>query len=242
MSDYLLQVKNATKRFGGLVANEDITFNVKKGQIVGIVGPNGAGKTTLFNSISGAHQITSGSIILNGIDISKKKANEICKLGIGRTFQIPQSLNDMTVFENVLVGALARHSNIKEARDFTDEILEVCSIYKYKDQLAGKMNVIQKKRIEIARAVATNPQLLLLDETMAGLNNTERVAAVELIRKINGMGVTIVTIEHVMDVVMKVSEKVVVINSGKLLVEGTPEEVTNNQDVINAYLGERKHA
>jgi branched-chain amino acid transport system ATP-binding protein len=236
----ILEVKNATKQFAGLMANEDISFNVETGTIVGVVGPNGAGKTTLFNSISGAHKLTYGSIIFDGIDITAKRANQICKLGVGRTFQIPQSLNDMTVYENVLVGSLCRYSDIFTARKATEEILEICGITNNKDSLVKNMNVIQKKRIEIARALATKPKLLLLDEAMAGLTNKERQDAVELIRIINKMGITILTIEHVMDVVMNVSDKVVVINSGKLLVEGTPEEITNNEEVISAYLGEAK--
>lgn len=236
----ILEVKNATKQFAGLMANEDISFNVEEGTIVGVVGPNGAGKTTLFNSISGAHKLTSGSIIFDGIDITSKKANKICKLGVGRTFQIPQSLNDMTVYENVLVGSLCRYSDISSARKTTVEIMETCGINKFKNSLVKNLNVIQKKRIEIARALATKPRLLLLDETMAGLTNKERQDAVELIRTINKMGITILTIEHVMDVVMTVSDKVVVINSGKLLVEGTPDEITSNEEVINAYLGEAK--
>lgn len=238
--DLILQIKNATKKFSGLMANEDISFDVEKGSIVGVVGPNGAGKTTLFNSISGAHNLTSGSIIFDGVDVTQKKANEICALGMGRTFQIPQSLNDMTVYENVLVGSLCRHDNVLSAEKDTREILDICGLNKYKNNLVGNMNVIQKKRIEIARALATKPKILLLDETMAGLTNTERQDAVALIRLINSMGVTILTIEHVMDVVMAVSDKVVVINSGKLLMEGTPDEVTSNKEVIKAYLGESR--
>ncbi|MGI6226515.1 MAG: ABC transporter ATP-binding protein [Peptococcales bacterium] len=236
----ILEIKNATKQFAGLMANENISFSVEEGTIVGVVGPNGAGKTTLFNSISGAHKLTSGTIIFDGTDITSKKANQICKLGIGRTFQIPQSLNDMSVYENVLVGSLCRFSNISSARKVAEDTLEICNLNKYKDLLVKNLNVIQKKRIEIARALATKPKLLLLDETMAGLTNKERQEAVELIRTINKMNITILTIEHVMDVVMTVSDKVVVINSGKLLVEGTPNEITNNAEVIKAYLGEAK--
>ncbi len=239
---YLLEVNHATKQFGGLMANEDITFNVCPGEIVGVVGPNGAGKTTLFNSISGAHTLTSGNIIFDGKDITKLKANKICKLGIGRTFQIPQSLDDMTVLENVLVGALCRHSDMDAAREKAKKVVDLCGLSSFQEDLVGSMNVIQKKRVEIGRALATEPKLLLLDETMAGLTNAERKEAVELIRTINATGIAVLTIEHVMDVVMTVSNRVVVINSGKLLVEGTPEEVTNNPQVIEAYLGGAAHA
>ena len=233
----ILEVKNATKRFGGLVANEKVTFDVEEGEIVGVVGPNGAGKTTLFNSISGAHSLTEGSVIFDGKDITTMKSHEICKLGIGRTFQIPQSLVELKVFENVLIGALCKRSDMDEAMAHVDEILELCGIADIKYELAGKLNVPQKKRLEIARAMATDPKLLLLDETMAGLNATERKASVDLIKKINSTGVAILTIEHNMDVVMNVSKRVVVLVSGKLLTIGTPEEVISNPEVISAYLG-----
>ncbi|MDO4475176.1 MAG: ABC transporter ATP-binding protein [Lachnospiraceae bacterium] len=233
----ILEIRNATKRFGGLVANENVSFDVEEGEIVGVVGPNGAGKTTLFNSISGAHPLTEGSVIFDGKDITKMKPYDICKLGIGRTFQIPQSLNELKVFENVLVGALCKRNDMEEALAHVDEILELCGISDMRDMLASKLNVPQKKRLEIARAMATDPKLLLLDETMAGLTATERKEAVELIHKINKRGVAILTIEHNMDVVMRVSRRVVVLVSGKLLAIGTPEEVTSNPEVISAYLG-----
>lgn len=242
ITDHILEVNKATKKFGGLLANNDISFHVEHGEIVGVVGPNGAGKTTLFNSISGFHKLTSGKIVFDGKDITKKKAHQICHLGIGRTFQIPQSLNDMTVLENVLVGSLLRHSERGKAIEKSIEIIKLCNLDRYINSTVSMMNVGQKKRIEIARALATEPKLLLLDETMAGLTNTERKDAVELIRTINSMGISILTIEHVMDVVMNVSNRVIVINSGELLMEGTPEEVTTNKEVIAAYLGESKHA
>ena len=233
----LLQIVDATKQFGGLMANEGITFDVEEGEIVGVVGPNGAGKTTLFNSVSGAHNLTRGSITFDGQDITHKKAHEICKLGIGRTFQIPQSLNDMLVWENVLVGALCHTADMRAAGKIVDDTLELCNLHSMRDMLAGKLNVAQKKRLEIARAMATQPKLLLLDETMAGLTATERKDAVELIKKINSMGISILHIEHNMDVVMSVSHRVVVLVSGRLLMEGTPTEVTSNPEVISAYLG-----
>ena len=233
----ILEIKKATKRFGGLTANENITFDVEPGEIVGVVGPNGAGKTTLFNSISGAHPLTEGSVIFEGKDITRTKPFDICKLGIGRTFQIPQSLDDMMVYENVLVGSLCQRSNMEEALAHVDQVLELCGMREMKYEYAGKLNVPQKKRLEIARAMATDPKLLLLDETMAGLTATERKEAVNLIKKINARGVAILTIEHNMDVVMSVSHRVVVLVSGKLLVEGTPDEITSNPEVISAYLG-----
>ncbi|MEY8351970.1 ABC transporter ATP-binding protein [Lachnospiraceae bacterium 54-53] len=233
----ILEIHNATKRFGGLVANEAVTFDVEEGEILGVVGPNGAGKSTLFNSISGSHGLTEGNISFLGSDITNKKSYDICRLGIGRTFQIPQSLDDMMVYENVLVGALCKRKNMEEALIQVDQILKLCGMLQMKHMRAGELNVPQKKRLEIARAMATDPKLLLLDETMAGLTATERKEAVNLIRKINSMGVSILTIEHNMDVVMNVSHRVVVLVSGKVLVVGTPDEVTSNPEVIHAYLG-----
>ena len=233
----ILEVKNATKKFAGLTANEDVTFHVNQGEILGIVGPNGAGKTTLFNAISGMFSLTSGQIIFDGIDITKKKAFEICKMGMGRTFQIPQSLDAMTVFDNILLGAFCRYNDILEAQNYADAVLELCNMTKFRNMLAGELNVIQKKRLEIGRAVATQPKLLLLDETMAGLTGVERKEAIDLILKLNKTGITIMTIEHVMEVVMTVSNRVVVLNTGKLLFEGTPVEVVCNEEVISVYLG-----
>lgn len=239
---YIMQVINATKKFGGLKANEDISFNVNEGEILGIVGPNGAGKTTLFNSMSGAHRLTQGKIIFDGIDVTKKKAHQICKLGVGRTFQIPQSLNELTAFENVLVGAMCHINDMKRAAQIAHTVMDECGITNLSGMHAAKLNVAQKKRLEIARALATHPKLLLLDETMAGLTATERKESLDLIRKINDTGTTILLIEHNMDVVMAVSNRVIVLTSGKVLTIGTPSEVTCNEDVINAYLGRAKHA
>lgn len=233
----LLEIKNATKAFGGLKANEDVTFDVEAGSIVGVVGPNGAGKTTLFNSISRTHDLTSGQIIFDGKDITKHKAYQACAAGMGRTYQIPQALEDMTVLENITVGALLKHSKVYDAMEKAKEISEFCGLSEFNEKLASGLNVMQKKRLEIARALAGEPKILLLDETMAGLNGVERDEAIELIRRINKSGVTILMIEHVMKVVMSVSDKVVVIVSGKKLMEGSPEEVTTHPEVINAYLG-----
>ncbi len=233
----ILEIKEATKTFGGLKANENISFEVEKGTIVGVVGPNGAGKTTLFNSISRTHNLTSGQIIFKGNDITKLHSYEACWAGMGRTYQVPQALEDMTVIDNILVGALYKRKKVREAREFSKEISEFCGLSEFNEKLASGLNVMQKKRLEIARALACDPELLLLDETMAGLNGVEREEAIELIRKINRKGITILMIEHVMQVVMSVSDKVVVIVSGKKLMEGTPAEVTSDEQVIKAYLG-----
>ena len=237
MANKILEVKNATKQFGGLKANENVTFDVEAGEIVGLVGPNGAGKTTLFNSISGVYELTSGSVSFDGQDITKKKAYQIAKMGIGRTFQIPQTLVDLKVYENVLVGALCKRDNMDEALKRVDEVLEFCGITHMRDLVAGSLNVPQRKRLEIARALATDPKLILLDETMSGLTATERKEAIDLIWKINNSGIAVVLIEHNMDVVMSVSRRVIVLVSGKLLMVGSPAEVTSNPEVIEAYLG-----
>lgn len=233
----LLEIQNATKQFGGLKANDDISFEVESGSIVGVVGPNGAGKTTLFNSISRAHDLTCGHILFDGRDITKFRSYQACLLGMGRTYQIPQALEDMTVLDNIVVGALSRRPKVHEARRFAEEISGFCGLSDMNGKMASSLNVMQKKRLEIARALAGEPKLLLLDETMAGLNGAERSSAIALIRSINQKGITVLMIEHVMEVVMSVSEKVVVIVSGRKLMEGTPREVTSNPDVINAYLG-----
>jgi len=234
---YILEVNDATKKFGGLMANEAITSNVEPGEVVGVVGPNGAGKTTLFNSVSCVHQLTRGSIIFDGQDISKMRSNQVCKLGIGRTFQIPQTIVTLSVEENVLIGALCHTDNMKIAREKAAATIDFCGLGHLAKKPAAILNVAQKKRLEIARAYATDPKLLLLDETMAGLTATERAESVELIRAINATGVSILTIEHNMDVVMNVSNRVVVLNYGKVLAIGTPDEVTSNEEVIEAYLG-----
>ena len=233
----ILEVEHVSKRFSGLLAIDDVSFSVNEGEIIGIVGPNGAGKTTLFHCISGVHPISGGKVVFDGKDVSAMKANNICKLGVGRTFQIPQPLNEMTILENVMVGALRRHDSINKAWEKAEEWVDFCGLTKYAHNTVGNLNVIQKKRIEIARALATEPRLIMLDETMAGLTATERKDAVDLIWRINAKGIAILTIEHVMDVVMAVSNRVIVIQSGKLLMEGTPAEVSNDQRVIQAYLG-----
>lgn len=242
MSDAILEVKNSTKIFGGLVANEDISFDVERNSIVGVVGPNGAGKTTLFNSISRNHDLSSGKIIFDKTDITKLKPHNACKLGMGRTFQIPMALESMTVLENILVGALLHFTQVNEASDYAKEISEFCGLSHLNSAFASSLNVIQKKRLEIARALATKPKLLLLDEVMAGLTRPEQEESIELIYRMNEKGISILLIEHVMRVVMRVSSKVVVIVSGKKLTEATPDEVSTDERVIQSYLGGGKNA
>ena len=234
----ILEVTGLTKRFGGLTAVSDVTFDIEEGQVYGVVGPNGAGKTTMFNLISGIHPATSGTILFNGEDVTCLPPYERAKKGIGRTFQIPMSMDSMTVLDNATVGAMLHIPGTMEAKEYADMILEFVGLGSKKDHLTGSLSVIQKKRLEIARALSTKPKLLLLDECMAGLNGAEREAAIDLVKRINKRGISILAIEHVMPVVMGICERVLVLQYGQRIAEGTPEEITKDEKVIAAYLGE----
>lgn len=238
----LLAVESVTKKFGGLVAVNEVSLEVQSGEIVGLIGPNGAGKTTLFNCISGFYRPSSGRVLFGGKDISNLSPDRICRLGIARTFQVVKPLQHMSVLENIVVGALIRSSSTAEARRRAQEL---CSFGGLGDKLsfpAQALTIADKKRLEILRALATEPKLLLLDETMAGLNPSERQAAVQLVRRINEeMGVSILMIEHVMDIIMPLSHRVVVLDYGVKIAEGTPQQVVHDEKVIKAYLGERYH-
>ncbi|NQU04011.1 MAG: ABC transporter ATP-binding protein [Syntrophaceae bacterium] len=233
----LLQVRNLTKRFGGLVAVSDMSFEVSEGEIVGLIGPNGAGKTTVFNLLSGLISSDGGSIILDEHDITGLPPYRRSKAGIGRTFQVVRPF-EMTVLENVMVPALARTKNTAKARQTAYKAMAVLGITDLADAQPGNLTLAQRKRIEVARALATNPKLLLLDEVLAGLNPTEVAENIPLIRQLRDSGITIVFIEHLMDAVMSVSERVLVMDQGSLISSGTPEEVTSDERVIKAYLGE----
>ncbi len=238
----LLTVENVTKEFSGIVANKDVNFEINEGEIVSLIGPNGAGKTTMFSMIAGALSPSSGSIVFNGEEISKKQAFEICHLGIARTFQVVRVLKQMTVLENVIVGALSRTNSVKIARGEAENILKVTGLYLKKDYLGKNLTLADMKRLEVAKALATKPKLLLLDEVMAGLTPVETNEAVELLREIHGMGITLFIVEHVMEAIMPVSDRIIVLDAGKKIAEGSPEEVVNDERVIKAYLGDRYHA
>ena len=240
----ILQVQGVTKRFGGLQALTQVTFDLPEGQILGLIGPNGAGKTTLFNVIDGVYKPEEGRIIFDGHDVTGKKPYHLARLGLARTHQIVRPLNELTVRENVMVGACFGHANanLKKAAAIADEVLEFVGLDEKAEQLAGSLNVAQKKRLEMARAIASHPKLLLLDEVLAGLNPSEIAKMVETVKAIRDRGITIIMIEHVMSAIMNVSDRILVLDFGKLIAEGTPEEIANNERVIQAYLGDPKLA
>ena len=239
----LLKGKKVSKYFGGLAAVKDMDFIIKEKEIVGLIGPNGAGKTTLFNVISGIYHPTSGKVEFNGIDISKFKPNKICNLGIGRTFQIMKPFLNITTLENVIVGVLfgkGKSIKMKDARNEAARFLEFVGLLDKKDYLAKSLTHADRKMLEIARALATEPKLILLDEVVAGLNPTETKQAMKLIKKIRDkLDITVFWIEHVMKAVMGVAERVVVLHHGEKIADGTPKNVAKNKEVIDAYLGEK---
>ena len=234
----LLSVEGLSKRFGGVSANEDITFDVGEGELVGIIGPNGAGKTTLFDQISGFRRPDEGRIVFSDQEITGLRPDRICSVGLARTFQIVRVFPDLTVLENVLVGALLRRRDSSAAEHFARGILERTGLSDRARSLARELPLAGRKRVQLARALATEPRLLLLDEAMAGLNKRESEDAVELLRVLK-QDLTIVMIEHVMEIVMPLSDRVVVLVEGKKLLEGSAEEVSRDERVVAAYLGER---
>jgi len=236
----ILQVEDVTKTFGGLVALNDITFQVEENEILGIIGPNGAGKTTLFNAISGVFKVDKGKIYFKGEDITSLSPNVRARLGIARTHQIVKPMNDLSVMENVMVGACFGKSNasLSAARETAEEVLEFVGLEGKKDTLAGKLNVPEKKRLEMARALASDPAILMLDEVLAGLNPMEVASMLEVIKAIRDKGITILMIEHLMHAIMNVSDRVMALVHGGKVSEGTPEEVANDPHVIEAYLGD----
>lgn len=235
----LLEVEGLSKSFSGLRAAQNLTFSVDEGEIVALVGPNGAGKTTCFNMIAGVYQPDAGAVRLAGKGIDGKRADEICRAGIGRTFQLVKPFAGLSVLDNVVVGALNAKRTVVEARWHAEEVLDLLGLFAKRDHPAASLTLPERKRLEVARALATNPRLLLLDEVMAGLRPTEVDLIVQILRDLNAeRGITILLIEHVMRAVMALAMRVVVMHHGEIIAEGTPQEVTRNPAVIESYLGE----
>lgn len=234
----MLEVFGVSKSFGGNIVLKDVSLRIDSGEVVGLIGPNGAGKTTLFNLLSGFYHSKTGYIKFEGKDITKLKPEEICALGICRTFQIAKPFVNIPVIKNVMIGALSHEKNLKKAKERAEEVLEFVGLYDKKDLLGKFLTIADRKRLEIARGLATKPKLFLLDEVMAGLNPTELQDMVKLIERLNGYGITLLIIEHIMGVIMRVSQRIIVLNYGEKIAEGQPFEIVSNERVIKAYLGE----
>jgi branched-chain amino acid transport system ATP-binding protein len=233
----LLRAQKVTKSFGGLLALQDVDFQVRHGEVLGLIGPNGAGKTTLLSVIAGFERPTAGTIHFDSHDITGLPPHRVARLGVARTFQIVRPLKKMTVLDNVVTAALANTIHVGAARDRAGEILQFVELYHRRQVLAASLTLEERKRLEMARALATDPKLLLLDEAAAGLNPTETKAIVAILERIREQGISIVAVEHVMQVIMSISDRVVVLNYGQVLAEGKPAEVARNPEVIQAYLG-----
>ena len=238
----LLEGTDVSRHFGGLKALDGVTFHVSQGEILGLIGPNGAGKTTLLNCISGTLPMARGRLHFKGRELNPLGPHLRARLGIARTFQIVKPFHGLTVRQNVAVGALfggSRSANMKQALATADGILEQVGLGPHSNQSAGILTVTQRKRLELARALATSAELVLLDEVMAGLSPVEVDSMMELIRRLNARGTTFLVIEHVMKAIMSISHRIMVLHYGEKIAEGTPEEITRNPDVISAYLGVR---
>ncbi len=239
MAEAILQVSHVTKRFGNLVAVNDVSFQIHEGEILGLIGPNGAGKTTLFNVITGLYKPDEGRVHFLGHDITGALPHTICKLGMSRTFQVTKAFATMTVEDAVRVGAYNRHGEDEVAAK-VDEVIAFCHLEELRHRVCGDLGLAPLRRVELARAMATEPQLLLLDEVGAGLNAAEMQEVMEILRRLNGeLGMALCVVEHVMPMVMGLCERIIVLDSGELIAEGTPQEIGDNRRVIEAYLGEK---
>jgi branched-chain amino acid transport system ATP-binding protein len=234
----MLTLEHVTKRFGGLIAVRDVSFEVRQGDLLGIIGPNGAGKTTLFNVISGYYRPEEGRIQLDGNNVTGLAPHLICRRGLTRTFQIVKPFGNLSVLENVTIGALTRVARVREARAKAEQVIETCGLASYASAHAKALPIGLRKRLEVARALATRPRLLLLDEVMSGINPTELAGMIELIRRLHADGLTLIVIEHVMAAMMRLAQRIVVLHHGERIAEGTPIEIASDRRVIDAYLGE----
>lgn len=236
----ILSLKNLSKRYGALVVTDDVSFDVNKGEIVGILGPNGAGKTTLFNLIAGTVRPNSGQVLFKGQDFTSASIATRCRAGISRSFQVPHPFNGMTVFENILVGAAFGRAGT-DPETHALKILEMTGMKAKANNLAGSITLLERKRLEMARALATDPELLLLDEIAGGLTERECQSLLAAIQDVHATGVTIVWIEHVVHALLSVAQRLVVLNFGKLIADGKPDDVMTSKDVKSVYLGEDAH-
>ncbi len=234
----ILEIKHVSKFFGGLAANSDVSFSIEEGLIMGLIGPNGAGKTTLFNCITGYYPPSRGEVLFKGKRMNGLQPDRVCKLGMARTWQKVRPLAKMSVLDNVMVGALCRTNSLKAARAVAMEQLQVVRLDHKAGVLAGGLPIGERKKLEVARVLATKPELLLLDEVMGGLNPAESDEIIRLILDIKEHGITQMVIEHDMKAIMRISDRIVVLNSGEKLAEGRPEEIVTNPDVVAAYLGQ----
>ncbi len=234
----LLEVKGVSRFFGGLAALTDVDFHVDKGEVLGLIGPNGAGKTTMFNVVNGFYAPSRGEIRFKGERISGLKPHQVCGRGLARTFQVVKPLQRMTTLDNVVCSAFLRHPGRAEAVAHAEEILRFTNLWDVRDTVSKRLPLGLRKRLEIARALATNPDLLLLDEACAGLNPSELEESIGIIRRIKERGTTIMIIEHHMKVIMSISDRIVVLTYGQKLAEGSPAQISANPEVIKAYLGE----
>ena len=237
----LLEARNVTKEFGSFRAVAAADLSVEAGEIIGLIGPNGAGKSTFFNCIAGDMPVTAGTIVFDGHDLTRSAPEAHARAGIGRTFQVPATFEDMTVLDNVMVGAFLRHPHRNDAREHARAILDLTGLAPLANNWARTLGTPGRKRLEIARVLATTPRLMLLDESLAGLTPTELIEAIALVRKIHETGVTIVIVEHIMEVIMTLTKRVLVFNQGHVIASGKPEDVVKDEGVIEAYLGHGKH-
>jgi branched-chain amino acid transport system ATP-binding protein len=234
----LLTLDRVTKRFGGLTAVREVSLAVNAGDLLGIIGPNGAGKTTLFNVISGYYRPEEGRVVFDGADLTGQPAHAISRRGLTRTFQIVKPFGNLSVLDNVMIGALTREASTRTARAEAARVLDICGLGPHTAARARTLPLALRKRLEVARALATRPRLLLLDEVMAGLNPTELAAMIELIRRLHAEGLTLIVIEHIMAAMMRLAQRIVMLHHGEKIAEGTPREITSDRRVIDAYLGE----